>query len=354
MATLSPVASRTWAYPPSPTPEECTGLPEQPQAGHAPTIIGASEEIRSICALIPKVARSRCPVLITGESGTGKGLVARQIHALSPSSQEPFVSVNCASLPATLIESELFGHCRGAFTGATHGRSGLLTSAGHGTLFLDEIGDLPLDLQPKLLQVLEENALRPLGTNSLVPFRARVIAASNHDLGAALRQGTFRGDLYYRLNVLNIKTPPLREHVEDIPCLVEVFLRREAQSQGRAIRVSREALDCLMVHDWPGNVRELQNVLRRAVALGEDAEIRVADLPPQIALATRAPAAVPRSGYLRELERKAIRDLLQLTAGDMVRAARMLGIGKTTIYRKVKEYGLTECRPGRPRSAPAH
>jgi DNA-binding NtrC family response regulator len=243
-------------------------------------------------------------------------------------------------LAPTLIDSELFGHVRGAFTGATQSRLGLLAYARAGTVFLDEIGDLPLGLQPKLLRALEEGYVRPIGGVQEVRLEARVVAATNEDLEGAVGRGTFRKDLYFRLNVLRIDIPPLRDRMSDIPALVAHFLARYGAADRGFSGVSREALNRVFDYDWPGNVRELENCLRRAVALGTGPDIEVTDLPPGLA---RHGTPSPDSRdvrTLRDLERRTILDAVQAVGGDRIRAARLLGIGKTTIYRKLKEYGL--------------
>ncbi len=307
-------------------------------------LVGSSAKMQRVYDLIVKVASARHPVLILGESGTGKELVARAIHALGPASQEPFVPVDCGALSAHLIESELFGHVRGAFTGAHQNRTGLLLAAGKGTVFLDEIGELPLELQAKLLRVLQEREVRPVGSNQRLPLQARVMAGTNRHLEGAITQGTFRKDLFFRLNVVSIKLPPLRERKEDIPALAYHFLRRFTGEGSPIEDISREALTCLMGYDWPGNVRELENCIQRAVTLGSGREIQLHDLPSslQYGLWAREPTAVPT---LEQVEKRAILEALDAAEGNCLRAAKLLGIGKTTLYRKVKEYRLEN--PGR-------
>jgi DNA-binding NtrC family response regulator len=302
-------------------------------------IIGVSERMQRVYGMIQKVSQHEYPVLILGESGTGKELVARSIHFLGPRKERPFAPVDCSSLVPTLIESELFGYVKGAFTGALHGKQGLLEAAHGGTLFLDEIGDMPVDLQAKLLRALQEHEVKPVGATERRRIDVRVIAATNRDLDAAVRSGTFRQDLFFRLNVVQIKLPPLRERKSDIPLLVMSFLEKFSGTQCRTI--SEEAMRRLLAYDWPGNVRELENAIERAVALGSGPILHVGDLPSNLQYPTteRTPdkdEILP----LEELERRAILRTLRETGGDKLSAARMLGIGKTTLYRKLKQYHL--------------
>jgi DNA-binding NtrC family response regulator len=276
-----------------------------------------------------------------GESGTGKELAARAIHAQGPWHDRPFVPVDCAALTPTLIESELFGHVRGAFTGATRSRQGLLAAADGGTLFLDEVAELPLELQSKLLRALQEREVRPLGSNDPVRLGARIISATNKDLDVAVNRGTFRKDLYFRLNVVRIVLPPLRERRSDIPALIRLFVDRYgAEGDQQVVGVSDEAMARLMSYDWPGNVRELENSIQHAVAVGSGPEIQAADLPPRLLYGAASPPRLDKLRTLQELERQTIANTLEAVAGDRIRAAKLLGIGKTTIYRKLKEYGL--------------
>ena len=230
---------------------------------------GASARMQKVYHLIAKVAVKRDPVLILGESGTGKELVARAIHSKGPWGDQPFVPIDCGALTPTLIESEMFGHVRGAFTGATQGRQGLLAAAGEGTVFLDEIVELPVELQSKLLRALQEREIKPLGSNERIPVKARIVAATNQDLEAAIKRGTFRKELYFRLNVVSIKLPPLRERREDIPGLVRFFLAKHKADLGGITGVSDEVMARLMSYDWPGNVRELENCIQRALGAGK-------------------------------------------------------------------------------------
>ena len=304
---------------------------------------GGSARMQKVYHAVAKVAQTRDPVLILGESGTGKELVARAIHAQGPQPERPFVPIDCGALTPTLIESEMFGHVRGAFTGATQGRQGLLAAAGDGTVFLDEIVELPVELQPKLLRVLQEHEIKPVGSNQRIPMKARIIAATNQDLAAAIKSGTFRKELYFRLNVVSIKLPPLRERREDIAALVRFFLAKHRASEVGITGVSEEVMGRLVNYDWPGNVRELENCIQRALALGSAPQIRVVDLPSSllyfVGQQARDPVAV---ATLRELEQRHILQALEATKGDRQRAAKLLGIGKTTIYRKIKEYGLED------------
>ena len=302
-------------------------------------LIGFAPKMQRVYRLIEKVAQHSYPVLILGESGTGKELVARSIHFSGPRKNKPFVPVDCSALVPTLIESELFGYVKGAFTGAQHSKQGLLEAAGEGTLFLDEIGDLPVDLQAKLLRALQEREIKPVGSTERVGVRARVIAATNRDLEAAIRAGSFRQDLYFRLNVVQIKMPPLRERRSDISLLVNSFLEKFSDSKDHVRIISDDAMRRLMAYDWPGNVRELENAVERAVALGTGPILHVGDLPSN--LQNTQSERVPDQDELvplEELERRAIFRALRETSGDKLAAARLLGIGKTTLYRKLKQY----------------
>lgn len=302
-------------------------------------LIGTSPKMQRVYRLIEKVSQHNYPVLILGESGTGKELVAKSIHFSGERRNRPFVPVDCSALVPTLIESELFGYVKGAFTGAIHTKQGLMESAGNGTLFLDEIGDLPVDLQAKLLRALQEKEVKPVGSTDRVQIGMRVIAATNRELEAAVKQNTFRQDLYFRLNVVQIKLPPLRERKSDIPLLVNSFLEKFNEKNGRARTISEDAMARLMAYDWPGNVRELENAIERAIALGSGPLLHVADLPSNVHYGTGA--RLPENDELlplEELERRAIMRALRETTGDKLAAARLLGIGKTTLYRKLKQY----------------
>ena len=302
-------------------------------------LIGVSPKMQRVYKLIEKVAQHTYPVLILGESGTGKELVARSIHFSGPRSNKPFSPVDCSALVPTLIESELFGYVKGAFTGAQQSKQGLFEAAGEGTLFLDEIGDLPVDLQAKLLRALQEHEVKPVGSNDRVGIRARVIAATNRDLEASIRTGSFRQDLYFRLNVVQIKLPALRDRRVDIPLLVNAFLEKFSDPARPINTISEEAMRRIMAYDWPGNIRELENAIERAVALGSGPILHVGDLPSNLQYTSteklpEGDEMVP----LEALERRAIFRALRETAGDKLAAARLLGIGKTTLYRKLKQY----------------
>jgi DNA-binding NtrC family response regulator len=317
----------------------------------AGAMIGRSPEMEKLYRILSKVAQSSHPVLILGESGTGKELVARTIHAYGPQAHQPFLPVDCASLAPTLIESELFGYVKGAYTGAVRAKDGLLVSADSGTVFLDEVGELPLELQAKLLRALQEKEVRPVGATHQVPIKARIVAATNQDLAAMVEKGTFRKDLFYRLNVVNLRLPALRDRREDIPLLAAHFLDRVSRERGQEFALSDEALRTMMGHDWPGNVRELENAVERACTMSSGPVLHLGDLPTQLqqqALAVRRAGAETDAGdgaaapvkTLAETEREAILGAIRALKGDKLRAARMLGIGKTTLYRKLKEYGI--------------
>ena len=331
------------------------GLRERLRSGHGVgNILGESPEMEKLYRILARVAQTVHPVLILGESGTGKELVARAIHANGPGAGKPFVPVDCGSLAPTLIESELFGHVKGAFTGAHRPNDGLLVAAGSGTVFLDEIAELPLDLQAKLLRALQEKEVRPLGGNHSVPIRARILAATHQDLTAMVEQGRFRRDLYYRLNVVKLTLPPLRERKEDIPLLTAHFLERNSLEMRRAFRLSAETLTFLVDYSWPGNVRELSNAIDRAcnLASGEVIEmgemstsIRDAWMQSTVARRPQPPDATDTAlnvMTLAELEKRAILTTLEQVKGDKLLAAKLLNIGKTTLYRKLKEYGETQ------------
>jgi DNA-binding NtrC family response regulator len=306
------------------------------------SIIGRAPDMEKLYRIIAKAGQSSHPVLILGESGTGKELVAKSIHFAGIFRNKPFIPVDCGSLVPTLIESELFGHVRGAFTGATHPKDGLLAIAEGGTVFLDEIGELPVDLQAKLLRAIQEKEIRPVGSVKRVPINVRILAATNRDLERAVGDGTFRRDLFFRLNVLTLRIPPLRERRQDIPLLVAHFLERIGGDAGTEKTISDESLKALLSYDWPGNVRELENALERACALSSADEIQQRDLPTQIysSPAELSVVSPPPSGIvpIAELEKHTILNALTQVNGDKILAARLLGIGKTTLYRKLKEY----------------
>src|SRR5271165_6539778 len=297
------------------------------------------------CRMIAKAGQSAHPVLILGESGTGKELVAKSIHFAGMFRNKPFIPVDCGSLVPTLIESELFGHVRGAFTGATNPKDGLLAIAEGGTVLLDEIGELPVDLQAKLLRAIQEKEIRPVGSVKRVPINVRILAATNRDLERAVTEGTFRRDLYFRLNVLTLRIPPLRDRKQDIPLLIGSFLEKINSISMQKRTISDEALRLMLQYDWPGNVRELENCVERACTTCSLPTIHPADLPTQIRdceALTAAPAAAPDPAAiprLDEMEKQAILHAIQVLDGDKLEAERRLGIGKTTLYRKLKEYG---------------
>ena len=302
-------------------------------------LIGTSPKMQRVYKLVEKVSQHKYPVLILGESGTGKELVARSIHFSGPRRNKSFCPVDCSSLTATLVESELFGYVKGAFTGAQQTRAGLFESADGGTIFLDEIGDLPVDLQSKLLRVLQEHEVRPVGSTERVHVDVRVIAATNRDLDAAVRNNSFRQDLYFRLNVLQIKLPPLRDRKSDIPFLVASFLEKFSDLQRPVRTIAEDAMRRLMAYDWPGNVRELENAIERAVAIGSGPILHLGDLPSNLQYKSdEKPLEVDEVLPLEDLERRAIFRALHETGGDKLAAARLLGIGKTTLYRKLKQY----------------
>jgi len=330
-------------------------------------IIGSSAKIQEVLRVASRLKDTRTSVLISGESGTGKELVARAIHFRGAFANRPFVAVDCGSLVPTLIESELFGYEKGAFTGALKSKQGLFQSADSGSVFLDEIGELPLELQAKLLRVLQEKEVRPVGSNQRVKVDVRVIAATNRDLEAAYKNGTFRKDLYFRLNVVTVHVPALRDRRSDIPMLVNWFCERYAP--GSDLRVSNAAMKALMNYEWPGNVRELENCVERAVALGNGTLIDLGDLPPTIAalnssmprpgaepapelvsdlaaaaesnLGDGAPTVPLSTTDLEDIERATIQRVFEQVKGDKSLAGRMLGISRATLYRKLKRYNIS-------------
>jgi DNA-binding NtrC family response regulator len=309
-------------------------------------LVGESGAMRDVHALLERVADADASVLITGESGTGKELVARALHRTGKRSKGPFVAVNCAAMPEPLLESELFGHTRGAFTDAKESRIGLLAQADQGTLFLDEIGDVPVRMQSKLLRALQERTVRPVGGNAEVPFDARVLAATNRDLDVAIEEGSFREDLYWRINVIHIELPPLRARGGDILLLAQEFLGDAAAGAKKAISTfSPEAAKKLLDYAWPGNVRELKNCVERAVALARFETISVDDLPDRVRSYT--PRDILVSGgdpselvTLEEVEKRYIACVMEAVSGNKVQAARILGIDRTTLYRKLQRYRL--------------
>ena len=327
-------------------------------------IIGASANIQDVLRMITRLKDTRTPVLVSGESGTGKELVARAIHFRGAMAQTPFVAVDCGSLVPTLIESELFGYERGAFTGALKPKDGLFQAANGGTLFLDEIGELPLEMQTKLLRALQEKEVRRVGSNVRTQVDVRIVAATNRDLEQAYREGTFRKDLYFRLNVVAVHLPALRERRSDIPSLVHFFLDKYVPDG--TLQVSNAAMKALLQYDWPGNVRELQNCIERAVALGNRELIDVYDLPPALrgaaAISVGSPTAMAADVALQDtsdrgnagkiftpavtpndleaLERITIQRVFDQVKGDKTIAGKMLGISRATLYRKIKRYQI--------------
>lgn len=302
-------------------------------------IIAKSHKMQQILEMVQTVAQSNATVLITGESGTGKELIARAIHNLSPRREKPFVAVSCAALPETLLESELFGHEKGAFTGAIAQRKGRFELAHQGTLFLDEIGEISANIQVHLLRVLEDKEFTRVGGTQPIKVDVRLISATNKNLEEAVARGEFRDDLYYRLNVVAIRLPPLRERREDIPLLAQHFLEKFAQeNQKMGLEFSPDALDFLLKYEWPGNVRELENAVERAVVLAQNSLITAADLSPQ---GYPSPAKTPSSREsLEDLEKRHILNVLLETGGNCSQAAKILGITRTTLYNKIKRYGL--------------
>jgi DNA-binding NtrC family response regulator len=318
-------------------------------------IIGRSPAMARVFELVRKAARSEANILILGESGTGKELIARAIHANSPRAAQPFVPVDCASLPENLLESELFGHEKGAFTGAVRSKPGLIETAHRGTLFLDEIGELTLPLQSKLLRVIQERQIRRVGSTTQIDVDVRIVSATNRNLRESVAKGEFREELYYRVNVIAIALPPLRDRAGDIPLLVHAFLKR--YGQGRVTRIADDALAALEAYPWPGNVRELQNVVERACALADDDTVRRRDLPDYVLHAeplksATATARLPETGaagltlqearerWMRTLESAYLRELLDRHGGNISAAAKAAGIDRKTFHRLVSKYHI--------------
>jgi DNA-binding NtrC family response regulator len=306
-------------------------------------LVGNSQPMQRVKEIIGKVATTDSPVLIEGESGTGKELVAAAIHRLSTRNKGPFIPVNCSAIPEDLLESEFFGHVRGAFSGAVSDALGLFRGANEGTIFLDEIAELSPGLQVKLLRVLQEMQVRPVGSTKAHPVDVRVIAATNRDLDRSIADGRFRQDLYYRLNVVRVSLPPLRSRREDIPALVNHFLRRYNRRFRRDVKgITPDALATLSGYDFPGNVRELENVIERAFAMGAREQITLADLPP-LGTGSVSTIAAPQSGTvprLADVEKDLILRALAFYKDDKEAAASALGISRRTIYRRLKEYGM--------------
>jgi DNA-binding NtrC family response regulator len=326
------------------------------ESGVLGRLVGNSGKMREIFALIEQIAPSSVPVLITGESGTGKELVARTLHELSPRKSQPFVAVNCAAIPETLIESEIFGHEKGAFTGAAERRAGCFELANGGTLLLDEVGEMPIGTQAKLLRVLEERKLRRLGARTEQDVDVRVLAATNRDPNNAVAEGHLRADLFYRLNVFNIHMPPLREHMEDLPAMADAMLVEMNQKHGRRVSgLSSAMLDRMLASSWPGNARELRNTIERAVILCPDgAPLDPGHLPPAFG---RAPASASQTfdssvipvqvgATVDEAERLLILRTLEATGQNKTRAAEILGVSLKTLHNKLKTYGTRESQVG--------
>jgi DNA-binding NtrC family response regulator len=306
-------------------------------------IIAASPKLKSLIKRIEQIAESNASVLITGESGTGKDLLARALHYDSPRANYPFIAVNCAAIPDNLIESELFGYVRGAFTDARQSRTGLFQAASKGTLFLDEIGEMPLALQAKLLRVIEDKRVRPLGGNDEVPVDVRIVAATNSDLEVAMKQNRFRSDLYYRLAMFVLRIPPLRERPEDLPLLIKHFLTRAAAEAGKPpTTISPAATACMLHYEWPGNVREVQNAIQSAVILSRNNLIELDDLPPRVVDIEKTSERIIEEAALRKLsledvEREYIRSVLASVSGNKTEAASILRIDRKTLARKLDE-----------------
>ena len=327
---------------------EVRRLREALSAGKKETaILGDSTPMRRVRDLIEQVANADATVLVTGESGTGKELVARAIHDLSVRKESPFVAINCAAIPATLLESELFGHVKGAFTDAKGSKRGLFVQASSGTLFLDEIGEMPAEVQVKLLRVLQERRVRPVGGEEEIPFDARLVAATNRDLETEVEEGKFRSDLYYRINVVHIEVPPLRSRQGDILLLAQSFLTRHAERSRKAVTgISRPAAQKLLDYDWPGNVRELENCMERAVALTRLSEIGVDDLPERIREHQSKKLEVSDDPEemitLEEMERRYVRRVLVACRGNKTHAAKILGLDRRTLYRRLESLGIKD------------
>ena len=321
-------------------------ITERMHGEHA--IIGSSQSMAAIHRLIANTRISESPVLITGETGTGKELIARAIHRSGVRHLKPFLTLDCSVLNKNLLESEFFGHVRGAFTGAVADKKGVFEMAAGSTLFLDEIGEMSLDTQVKLLRVLEEGTFRPVGSPEEKKVSVRIIAATNRDLKLMIQKGTFREDLYYRINVITIHLPVLRERKEDIPALIEHFMKKLNGRHNSARQFTSEALNQLMGYSYPGNVRELRNMVERVFMLSEREVIGVEDLPPEVRREVKRPAAGCNTGWhtlslqqiIKRTERKMISRMLRLMNGNKVKAARMLNISRSTLYAKIEEYGI--------------
>ena len=304
-------------------------------------VIGKSPAMQSVFAVLRRVAPTNITVLIEGESGTGKELLAQAIHNNSLRRKNAFKPLNCAGLTESLLESELFGHAKGAFTGATEARKGLFEVADKGTLFLDEIGDMPLAMQAKLLRVLEDGIVVPVGSNKSTVVDVRVISATNHDLTKLVEENKFRQDLYFRIKGVSVTVPPLRSRPEDIPELADFFLSQSALELGRGKKtISEKALDILKNYSWPGNIRQLRNYIRTMVVMSDSVTLDVADIPPEIYQVRQLSGQVKGGVSLNDLERQAIIDTLAKVQNNREKAAKLLGIGERTLYRKIKEYNI--------------
>ncbi len=315
-----------------------------PRAGGIRGFVGESSAMKRVFDLIRQVSRTDASVLITGESGTGKELVARALHRLSHRSDGPFVAINCAAMPANLLESQLFGHVKGAFTDAKEDRTGLISQASGGTLFMDEIGDMPLEMQPKLLRVLQEQRLRPVGGNTEVSFDTRILSSTNRDLDRCVDSGEFREDLFYRINVVRIDVPPLRSRGTDVLLLAQHFVEEAAENIGKSVTgITAEAAQKLRAYDWPGNVRELQNYIERAVTLTKYEELVIEDLPEKVrqyastdlVISGARPEQMPT---LAEVERRYVNRVLRSVDGNKTRAAKILGLDRRTLYRRLERF----------------
>jgi DNA-binding NtrC family response regulator len=322
---------------------EVRRLRRRSQNGPVTGILGSSQAVRGLIEMIDRVADSDTTVLITGESGTGKELVARAIHDRSARKEQPFVAINCAAMPASLLESELFGHVKGAFTDAKRSRPGLFLQAERGTLFLDEIGEMPLEMQAKLLRVLQERTVRPVGGDTEVPFQARLVTATNRDLEVEVEERRFREDLYYRINVVHVPVPPLRGRQGDVLELAQAFVRRIAERTNKSVEgLTLEASQRLVDYDWPGNVRELENCVERAVALTRTNEIAVDSLPEKIRLHRSSRLVIDGDDpaeliTLEEMERRYVRRVLSACGGNKTQAAKVLGIDRRSLYRRLDD-----------------
>jgi len=306
----------------------------------ADTLVGQSESMAELRRRLPRLAACDVNLLLHGESGTGKELIARTVHDLSGRGDGPFIGVNCAAIHETLLESELFGHEAGAFTGAQRATPGLLRAADGGTILLDEVGDMSGPLQSKLLRVLEQRAVTPVGGTRAIPIEVRVIAATHHDLSQGVGEGTFRRDLYYRLNVVRVSIPPLRARREDIPLLARHMAERMAEVLKLPVkRISPEAMALFMAYDWPGNVRQLGNAIQHAYVLGDGRAIRLADLPEELLGGSESPAG--EFPTLREINRQHVRRALQAAGGVRERAARLLGIDRKSLWRFMRRHSMT-------------